>query len=200
MAVTKNGDGRIETSGSRGGKSYAGSLMLISGNRMLARDLPMVPGAEIDALDGPVLEVNLALELLAKAFPRGPESLTTPQTVNVSEPKEPIKVSTRSASGEYPAPWTLKGSARSESSAKSFDFAFRPSGVKQAFRIVGSWAQTAKPPDLPDSLPVNGWRVFSLGPYSKQTSGGTIHDYGAQEIGKEFVTLGDVRRDAAKQK
>src|SRR5262249_3956844 len=108
MFVMKGNDARIEVSGNADGKSYTGSLMIVSGNRMLARNVPMEHGMEIDALDGPVLQVRLVLELLGRAFPGGPATLTAARVVDVKEMTEPVKVNTASAGGEYPAPWTLK--------------------------------------------------------------------------------------------
>jgi len=199
--VTKGGDARIEASGLAGGQSYSGTLMLISGSRMLTKDVPISPGAEIDALDGPVLQVRLVLELLARAFPGGPGTLTSPRVIDVSEPTNAISVNTQSAGGEFRAPWTLKGTARPDAAGKSFDLAFVAAGDEQPIKIGGSWSDAAKPPGLPDSFSVEGWRVFALGPHSRPSkSGGTIYEYGAQEILKKFATLGEVRRDAVKQK
>jgi len=200
MFMMKGNDARIEVSGKSDGKSHTGSLMIVSGNRMLARNVPMERGMEIDALDGPVLQVRLALELLGRAFPGGPTSVTTSRTVDVTERKESIKVNTASAGGEYPAPWTLKGSGKEEDSRKVFDLVFRCAGVEQVINLKGSWRAKKVQDELPDSLSVTGWRVFAIGPYSRQDGGGTIYDYGAQEIRKTFRTLGEVRQDAARQK
>ena len=200
MSVTRGGDARIESSGFSEGKSFAGSLMLISGNRMLTKDVPIEPGAEIDALDGPVLQARLALELLSRAAPGGPATLASAQAINVSDAKDSIKINTASAGGEFPAPWTLKGTVKPDGSGSVFELTFSCAGFKEPMKMSGTWVVRAIPLELPDTLSIQGWRVFSLGPYSKRDSSGTIYDYGAQEIRKKFRTLGEVRHDAAKQK
>jgi hypothetical protein len=200
MALTNAEDARIEISGVSDGKPYAGSLMVVSGTRLLAKGVPVQAGAEIDVVDAPVLQVRLASELLVRAFPGGPGTITAAKAVNLTEQKESIRINTQSAEGGYPAPWSLTGTAKPDGSAKTFDLVFRCTGMKDAMRIAGTWTASGPALELPDSMPLAGWRVFSLGPYSKQDGRGTIFDYGAQEIPGGFANLGDVRRDVANHK
>jgi hypothetical protein len=104
MIVAKSGDTQIETSGLANGKSYSGTLMLVSGNYMLAKGVELSPGAEIDAIDSPVLQAQTAMKLLASALLGGPKSVKDSRQVNSTEPKETLEVATQSASGGYPAP------------------------------------------------------------------------------------------------
>jgi hypothetical protein len=56
------------------GKKQIAELMVINGQSqwMLAKNVPLEKGYEIDALDGAVLGLKLALELLRAAAPGGP--------------------------------------------------------------------------------------------------------------------------------
>jgi hypothetical protein len=197
MITSASGDTRIDVKTFANGKTRAGQLLLVGGRILLVKDVEITPGAEIDAVDAPALEVQLALKLLAKAVPSGPSAVTSTWPIQLSDQNEPIEVSTPSASGEYQAPWTLRGGLKRESSARvSFNLTFAFKGAPQPLTISGSWKQTNPAPVFPDSLSVIGWRAFKLGPYSKQDAGGTILDYGAQELPHQFRTLGEARAEA----
>jgi hypothetical protein len=200
MSMTKSDDARIDVSGSGDGKNYSGSLILVAGNRLLTRGVEIEPGAEIDALDVPVLEVRLACELLARALPNGPRSVTSRMAVNLRDRQDPVKINTASATGEYQTPWSLNGTVRPDGTGRAFDLVFGCAGMDRNMHIVGRWTMAALALELPDSMSAAGWRVFALGPYSKQDGRGTILDYGAKEIHSKFTTLGDVRRDAVNRK
>jgi hypothetical protein len=61
--------------------------MLINGQRqwMLVKNVPIERGYEIDALDMPVLNLKLVLELLRAAAPGGPGQLKEKTTFDVKE-------------------------------------------------------------------------------------------------------------------
>jgi hypothetical protein len=177
-------------------KDGTGEMMVVGGRILLAKNVEMVAGAEIDALDMPALEMQLALTLLEKGVPAGPGSVRAQQPVNVSESSESLEVSTPSASGQYPAPWSLHGMVtRVDASHLSFKLTFDFKQAPQPVIISGTWA-SGTPSTFPDSLATAGWRAFVLGPYSRKADHGTILDYGAQELPKRFATLGDARAAA----
>jgi len=200
MLTAANGDSEIQTSGTSEGRQFSGTLMIVSGSRMLASGLPISPGSEIDTLDIPVLQVQIALKLLARAFPGGPRSIHGETPINVSETVKPLEVATPSASGAFPPPWSISGKATETSGRISFVLAFSIQGQEQPLTISGTWERLTTAPAFPDSQPIAGWRVFALGPYSRtDPAGGTIYDYGAQEITTGFKILGEVRADAKRR-
>jgi hypothetical protein len=197
MSMATGHDFRIDTSQRKGDKSYSGSLIVVAGKRLLTKGIPLEPGTEIDVLDGPVLYVRLVFELLCRGLPAGPASVKSVRKVNVAEDREPLVINTPSGTnGEFPAPWTLSGSVRPDGAGIAFDLLLACNGL-EPFRLKGSWTRAAALLELPDSMSLAGWRVFSLGVYSIPADGGTVTDYGAQEFGKPFLNLGAVRREVA---
>ncbi|MGZ5165484.1 MAG: hypothetical protein ACXWCQ_33735, partial [Burkholderiales bacterium] len=51
-------------------------------------------------------------------------------------------------------------------------------------------------PTFLDSQSLVGWRTFHLGVHQSNQNGGTVMDYGAQEIPAGFATVGALRRYA----
>ena len=186
IATASNGDMQIQSSGSSDGREFAGDLMVISGNYLLARGVELPAGAEIDALDGPALEAQTVMKLLARAMPAGPDAVKGTQAIAVSEPHDAIEVATPSASGVYAAPWHLTGAIKRETDAKlTFSLSFNFAGAPQPLAITGSWERSSAPTFV-DSMPIKAYRVFQLGPT-------------AQEIPNGYATLGDLRAYAKKK-
>lgn len=201
IEVAGNGDSRIQTSTFVSGKVSSGTLLVISGNYLLVKGVELKTGAEIDALDAPALEVQTVLKLLAHAVPEGPASIAGIRAIDVKEQTRAIEIATQSASGGYPAPWSLTGSVRRDSgSVLSFAVTFKFAGGTDALTMTGDWQKSSTPSQFTDSLSVAGWRAFHLGPQQSTQGGSTILDYGAQEIPGGFTTLGQVRAYAKRKK
>ena len=194
-----SGDMQIEFAGSSNGAHQAGKMIVVGGRILVANGLEFRPGAEIDTLDAPTLEVQLALKLLSKAVPGGPTQVKASQVISLEQQKDPIEVATPSASGAYAVPWSLTGRiVRGAQDRLSFTLTFTCKEAPGSITIAGMWEKTSPAPVLPDNLSLVGWRAFKIGPYTKQQAGGTIFDYGAQELPNKFETLGQARAAAAK--
>lgn len=181
-----------------GGKE-TGVIMVIAGCRMLVKGLKLKPGSEIDALDGSVLTIKLALELLARAIPGGPGSVGASTSFNLTEDHDGLTISTRSASGDFQPPWSVRGVASSASpTTVDFDFSFtfspEDSTPKQTLAFTGRWEITQTKLALADDLPLKDWQIYSLG-MSKKTNddGSVIFDYGTDPV-KRVGTLGELRK------
>jgi hypothetical protein len=83
-----------------------GSIAMVGGRVMLTKGLKLERGYEIDALDGPVLSMQLVLHLLDRVFPKGPSSIPQGQQIDRKDPIA-IRYATPSASGRIAAPWHL---------------------------------------------------------------------------------------------
>jgi hypothetical protein len=198
IVVGADNDSRIEVSGLANGKPLRGEMYVIGGHILLAKGLDFEKYAEIDTLDGPVMEVQLALKLLAAAIPGGPGQVQSPQPIDLENRQDAIEVSTRSASGAFEGPWSLTGTVgREVSNQIAFRLSFKSKSLPDAMTLSGTWERIAAPPQFADDLSVGGWRAFTIGPYSRHDANGTILDYGLQEIGR-FATLREARVAAAK--
>jgi hypothetical protein len=201
--ITPASDTRIQITGVESGKKTEGTLMLVSGV-LLSKDLPLEPGYEIDAIDGPALTLQLVNKLLAFGAGKAPSELTGNRAVDLTEKTTPIHVNTTSAEGTYPVPWGLVGSINSVSpNSVSFDLTHSirtGAGHEEKIRYVGRWENRPIPPELPDSLPLVGWKTFFLGPMKRSDSRGTIIDYSSRASEESYATVGALREAVKKSK
>jgi len=149
-------------------------------------------GYEIDALDGVVLSLKLALELLRAAAPGGPTGITQKTAFDVKEDRQSIAVNTASASGGLEAPWTLHAIIEPLSADQwSFELLAKHG---EAIHIKGTWQKEVAPPTFGDDLSLDGWQILSIGPIKTTDGSSTILDYGAQISQKHPKTLGELRK------
>ena len=184
------------------GESQSGTILLVSGRIMLTKGFSPAKGYEIDALDLPNLNHQLVVTLLSQAFPAGPDKFEGKRTVDLMEQKRGIKIATRSASGLYPSPWTLKGEMQRrdvETIDFSFKFSFEFEGARHDILISGEWKQAATSPLLDASMSLKGWSLYALGGVSIRQEGATILDYAAQPTGTSLRTLGELQEAIRKQ-
>lgn len=101
-SITPEHDLSIAEKGIDEGKKIVdGSLMLISGNWLAIKNLPVEKGYEIDELDGEVLTLKMLFALLDKAAPAGPGSVSAVKTIRVSGESE-IPINTYTAGAACP--------------------------------------------------------------------------------------------------
>src|SRR5581483_772258 len=170
-------------------------IMLVNGRHpwMLAKNVALEPGQEIDTLDGPVLNLRMALELLRAAAPSGPGKIKERTEFHLNEQKRSITVNTASASAGIDAPWTLDAVIEPVTPDEwSFELNVKHD---EPIRLSGTWLR--KEPENPvfsDQMPLDGWQVLSIGPTKVTTANGTVYDYGAQISRRHPSTLGELRK------
>lgn len=180
-----------------GGKKQVGEMMVINGQHqwMLARNMPLEKGYEIDPLDGLVLNLKLALELLRAAAPDGPTGIREKATFDIREDRRAIAVSTASASGGIAAPWTLHAVIEPiDETQWSFELLAKST---ETIDLRGTWQKEPAPATFPDDFPLDGWQILSIGPIKTTDGKSTILDYGAQISSRAPKTLGDLRKMTA---
>lgn len=201
--VSGPGDVRVEESDSTGKKS--GSILLVGGRFLAMRGIDSEPGMEIDTMDLPALNWQLAAQLLERAFPGGPPASLPSKEIAVAEPKQGIEVGTMSAGGEYGAPWKLKAKAsRGDAGRISYqlNFSYTDSETgKSAPPVVlsGTWEHLPSNQETPASTSLEGWKIFSLGPTQQQEGSSHILDYGTSSVKDRAQTVGDLKKLAEKQ-
>jgi len=188
----------------RGSKEpMTGTVGLVGGQVMLTKGLQLQPGYEIDALDAPVLSMRLAMIVLNRLFPKGPDAIEG--TVNIDRTDQVgIEYATPSASGYIPAPWHAKGTvSRLVDGKVSFEIALSfPMGgqdqQKNDFTIntKGEFAKLGRPV-FRDADSLEGWTTYGLGPQQSKLDSSTIMDYGAKPQQVVYRTIGDVRASLA---
>ncbi len=195
LEMAPNGDARVTYETTDGESPQAGTILVISGRWMLVKGLNLEKGREIDLLDIASLNSQLLLTLLSKSLPNGPPAAGDAQEISFTEEVEPIQVSTSSASGVYPAPWSVTGNARALSNSTvtySIDFNVKRGDVP-TMHLEGAVSTPSAAIELSDSMSLTGWTVYKIGPYEEQTSQGTVLDYGAKASAVTAKTLGELR-------
>lgn len=205
-ASSSTRDTTITVDQAAAGKRMQGTLAMVAGRVLITNGLELEQGYEIDAVDGPFLYALLTAQLLGRAFPDGPDTLKGTRKVNVTELRDGIRIGTPSASAEFAAPWTVIGTASKEKSgAVRFDLRFTSSdtaGAKQEkvkIRLTGSLGHAAVDPALPDDMPLQGWKVYGVGPSSRKQGDATIVDYGATADEKGYRTVAEIRKALAEE-
>ncbi|MEP6993321.1 MAG: hypothetical protein ABI968_02280 [Acidobacteriota bacterium] len=202
--IAVNGDIRIDVDQQSPAQTWSGSVLLISGRAMATRGLKLEPGSEIDVADGAGLSWQLASQLLERGAPGDPRKRKQAVAIDVLETKDPISVSTPSAGGSYPAPWTAKGWARPLAGGRlAFDFTFgfpNPESPSKHYEVgySGTWEQAQPHPVIEDTMSLHDWVIHSIGPIHRSDAGGQILDYGASPTPDRYATVGDLRRVLAK--
>jgi hypothetical protein len=202
------GELQIDVESTDGKQTQKGTILLVSGPWMVTKGLQLERGYEIDVIDGAVLQAQLPIQLLSRAFQRGPASVAARQAVDVKEATEAIHISTlqlgpggnswSGAEATYPAPWKLSGVVqriRPELVQYDLTFSFSAEGSVQSVQISGKLENLSAAFQLPDTFSLLGWKVDRLGPYTETTTNGTIADDGAKPASESFKTLGDLRKN-----
>ncbi|HZZ92221.1 MAG TPA: hypothetical protein VFE23_06645 [Usitatibacter sp.] len=162
-------------------KVTRGTVGMVAGRTLVVKDLDVVPGHEIDALDGPVLTMRLVLGLLARTLPGGPDSVTGDRAIDFNEAKTGIRYGTPSASGHIAAPWRASGHvARSKDDVVTYDLhltgeATDPLGNKSGpvDMILGGKLRTRPGPVFDETMSLADWKVYGAG---AKAASGTIAD------------------------
>jgi hypothetical protein len=178
------------------GTRQKGTVKLVEGRAMLMRNLEISDGYEIDALDGPALMFQLLVTLMSQSIHGDPEEFVGSRSINHKEKKKAIRIATASASGYFSAPWTITGTVTridDESIDYDLEFTYTNSNISHAMSFKGIWQKLKHPPKIDNSMPLSGWKLYTLGPLKIEQKGGTILDYAAQEKPVEVDTLGKLR-------
>lgn len=208
-------DALIESETRGADATSKGIIALVGGRVMLSKDLELKPGYVIDALDAPVLSIRLAMILLSRILPDGPEAISGRREVDLTDTTG-IKYATMSASGYIPAPWQVQGWVEAVDNGITFDltltFPLQQAEDKAeiyTMNLGGTLGKLGRPV-FQDADSLAGWTVYGVGPREIKTEGGMILDYGATpEKESQYRTIGDLRafiavenapgyRDAAK--
>jgi len=203
---SRSGDIRIEIQDPAKKPGSSGELLLVSGRFLASRGIVLAKGYEIDQLDAAILSWQLVGLLLDRGAPGDPEKIGKPVGIQVVERREALTVSTTSGEQTFPPPWTVTGRAYPVGAGRIFfEISFRsktmpiPGGSPDptVMRYSGTWERVSPPPEILDSARLDGWTLYSLGPYRRSTSRGPFVDYGATPVTQRYSTVGDLRRAAS---
>lgn len=188
------------------GNSTVRGKILMVGGRIMATQGPITePGYELDALDVPVLEMQLVLRVLGRVLPRGPADLRGFRKIDYRDAKVGIQFATPSADGFIPTPWSVKGDVNViASDTITYELSLRykrdESGSslaqEQVTHFEGRLLKAASV-KIDDRFSLEGWNVLGVGPQTRKLAGETIVDYSAAPTTSQYRTIADIRKKIA---
>lgn len=195
----ESGDIQIDVENSQAGTITKGKILMINGRVMALQGPIAEPGYEIDALDAAVLQVQVVMKALGRAFPGGPASVKPAQHVDYSDAQTGIQVATQSAGGMIQAPWRVVGELRHvEPDVVQYDLTLTSSNARNpgAKSTVTSSGTLFNSPNtrIDDQLSLEKWKLFGVGPQSRKQGDSTIIDYSAAPETTTYKTVADVRK------
>jgi hypothetical protein len=195
-----NGDFQIDVDIADAKQPQHGIIMVVAGRVMVSQGLALKPGAEVDALDEPLLALMLVGKLLGRALPAGPASVNSPHRVSHVDTAAGIHYATPSAEGFIPPPWSVEGLVkRGPDRSYEFDLLLKWLSADTAntrhataMSLKGNLKHEAGF-RLDDDMVLEGWRVIDLGPGAGQSKARTRLEYGARPATQPSRTIGDIR-------
>jgi hypothetical protein len=200
----RNNDLRVDIDITGAQPPQHGTIMMVGGKVFASRGVTLEKGAEIDALDGPVLYTILTTKVLGRALPAGPGTTLGPQNFAHREEKTGIQFATPSAEGFIPPPWSATGTVTPKADGSvDFDFELKWSAVDESktshpmeAKLSGSLRHD-KTFRLDDGMSLQGWTVLGVGPITETTSSETRFDYGTKPATGNPNTIGEIRQQLA---
>jgi hypothetical protein len=144
-----------------------GELLMVDGQVLLARNFEQ-QGDDIEPLiQAPSLMLQLALALLNRSQPDGPDSIDSRVSWEKTEETHDFKLNTGLASGVFAAPWVVNGSGwNTDSGHRRFEFTFQfanplPDNPDATDSITFSGDMDFRKQGFPypESTSLEGWRV-----------------------------------------
>ncbi len=206
FSIDPGGDMRIGIEERDGNSQTSRELLLIAGRFLAVRGAKIPAGYEIDILDAAALSWQVAAQLLARASPGDPGSLSAPIRISLAESRTAISVSTNSAEETFPPPWTARGRINPVGDRRlDFDFIFSyhttvPPSEPMEVRYSGRWEYATPPPVIGNDSSLSGWSVFSLGTRKRREKGEDMVDFSASPGKTVYGTVGELRRAARGEK
>ncbi len=159
------GDVRVEVEETAPDEIITGELMLVGGRVLLARGFENQGGGIEQLIQAPTLMMQLALDLLNRSQPQGPQLVTGNQAWHVTEKNLDLKLDTGLTTATFSAPWKIEGTGWESGPGRRrfellFDFTIALPGeaeVSDSIKFSGEmdFRQQAFP--YPESTDLNGW-------------------------------------------
>lgn len=195
----ERGDAAIELDLRRPDGEARGTVAVVAGHVMLVRNMPLEPGREIEALDWPLVNIQLAQIVLGRLYPGGPSTVQGDRKIDHRD-KLAIEYGTPSAQGRIAAPWRVQGSvAQVQAGTVTFNLVLtaplKVPGKKDdtlRMRLQGEMSMLGRAV-FPEDAPLAGWKAYVLGPVMAKKGKDAAMQFGATPEAREFRTIADVR-------
>ena len=154
-----------------------GTIVLVGGRIMMTKGLDLPRGAELDAVDTPILAIKLLTRVLGRALPAGSVAVVKERAIKHREATAGIRFATPTTEAHMAAPWTLDGKLTKLANGDvAYDVRI-VGGTRDPFgrkgppidtRFSGRFSAAATPL-LDDAMALDGWTVYAPGARSLKT-------------------------------
>ena len=197
----ENGDIRVIKQEQRGGTGVAGTLISICSDQALLFKNAVPPRhREMNELDQPILSLQLALKLLARALPQGPQAVTTASTIDIDDKKYSVRVHKgNNIRRDFSAPWQARVTAeRGVPDSIKFKIVFSyttnaTTAYNAMISLEGVWQQASNMPTLEDTFSLEGWQVYRVDTVANTVGGKVQFDPVVVSLPLYFKTVGELR-------
>ena len=167
VSRSEHGDMHIRAEETLPGEIRTGEQLLLNGNALLVKGFENHQGDLSALLDSPVLMMQLLFVMLQKAGPAGPSALSETLEPEILEPQVPLLLDSGVATGQFPAPWSLKGTIRPAPRGRviyelNFEFELRDAELniqKQEILFSGYLDYLAQKFPVDESTLMDGWTL-----------------------------------------
>lgn len=196
-----NGDIRIIKKEQRGTNKIDGTLLSICDDHaLLVKDIVPARRQAMQELDEPVLHLQLALRLLARAVPQGPAAVGAETAIGINEAKTPLRVRKgNTVRRDFPAPWQAHGEVGlAAPDSIRFDLAFshaavNPAGRRDELKLSGVWRQKSGAFAFDNAFAIADWQVYRVDTVVNFVGGNAELDPLLVPKPLRFQTLGELR-------
>jgi hypothetical protein len=195
-----NGDVRLVKKERRGDANVSGVVLSVCGDQvLLLKDIASAPRRELQELNEPVLYLQLALRLLARAMPDGLPVAGSVTAIDLGDEKNTLRLRKGySARKDIGAPWRARGEARRSATDVRFELLIThadddPPHLQSDLKLTGVWQQQSRMSGLDNAFDLAGWRVHRVDTIAEVVGGNTVFDPVARPAPLSFATIGDVR-------
>jgi hypothetical protein len=197
----ENGDIRVIKQEQRAGTEVAGTLMSIcSDQALLFKNVIPLRHREMNELDQPILLLQLALKLLDRALPQGPQAVTAASTIDISDEKNSVRVNKgNKIRRDFSAPWQAHVTAEhSATDSVKFKIIFSyTTNVTTAHNAMisleGVWQQASNMPTLDNMVSLEGWQTYRVITFVNTVGGKAQLDPEVVSLPLYFKTVGELR-------
>lgn len=196
-----NGDIRIIKNEQRGANTNNGTLLSVCEDRaLLFKDIVPATRREMRELDEPVLHLQLALRLLARALPQGPAAIGAEAAIDINEATTPLRVRKGSTMRrDFLVPWQVRGKVgRAAQDSIRFELAFShapadSAGRRDELKLSGVWQQKSQAAAFDNAFAIAEWRVYRVDTVVNFVGGNAELDPFVVPQPRRFQTLGELR-------
>ncbi len=185
------GDILVNSDSNLPGESHQGDMLLVENRAVIYRGFGSERPEEVMSIDAPSLMLKLVFQLLERARPGGPSSVSSRAYIEIENSDAPVTLDSGQAVGSFFPPWSVKGRltpSRDDAVQFELHFTFNASPPGTGPEQIASIDLSGSVDYLPQEFPISDDRTLDdLRLVWRDRNDPAI--YGSEDI----ATLGELR-------